>query len=122
MVVLFCGFVPGPVTPWPSQRRRYSGARQHFAASRIHQQYRVSPVSPITFLRSSRVASPELRTLRDDLAAFQQEEMQALQSCIVVLVHHGSRDEASTAHALHCAARQRTRQCLVRLHAWSGMH
>jgi hypothetical protein len=82
----------------------------------------VSPVPPIAYLRSSRIASPELRTLRDDLVAFQQEEMQALQSCIVVLVHRGAPDEASTARALHCAARQRTRQCLQRLQAWGLMH
>lgn len=62
--------------------------------------------------------SPELRTLREDLAAFQQEEMLALQSCLSVLLHKGPPEEAHTAHALHLAARQRTRQCLVRLQAW----
>jgi hypothetical protein len=65
------------------------------------------------------VHDPQLRTLLEDLLAFQQEEMQSLQSCLAILLHKGPRDEAVTAHALHNAARMRTRQCLMRLQSWT---
>lgn len=60
----------------------------------------------------------ELHTLQADLAAFQREELEALGSCLSMLLARAPRQEALIAWQAHEAARARTRDCLRRLHSW----